>query len=321
MKKLEIKKLISLLCLTSLFFILVGCSLNPVENYNTSKQKETSSTDHRRYRRLTPEYEVEDFEYIEDGNGIVIDWKVTNKDELGKNNGVEEDFAATSQAFIVRNHMKLRDDFATKDMAEDEYFYLDIFDLRGTRIKKRQVDLWELTQEYLQDDSYGLLGVESGGIHEKNGKFYISVEVKRDKVKKYLFLNLDTLMFEGESSENNHLTVSYNFRSVWAETNEDQVIYLGYDFKKLRDYKGSINLKQTYPSAWKLFNQDDAVAYQLLDLKGKEVMNAPELLDVYSLFLDKGVSIYDVGVIEGRFSNDGQNHRIISYEDVEKYAK
>lgn len=321
MGKRGISTLSKWLCLTVLLGLLVGCSLNPVENYNTSKQKETSSIDHRRYLRLTPEYEVEDFEYIEDGNGIVIDWKVTNQDELDKNNGVEEDFAATSQSFIVRNNMKLRSDVASKEMADDEYFYLDIFDLRGSSIPKKKIDLWELTQEYLQDDHYKLFGVGSTGIYEKNGEFFVSVGVRKGKVKKYLSLNLDTLKIVGEIPESQADFRTNHFDSVWAKSGDEQIFHRDYYYTKSDKYKGTINLKNAFPSAWELFGEEDAVAYRLVNLQGDSVTNASQLLDVYSLFLDEGVSIYDVGVLDAIATSDGQEHRITKFEDIEKYSK
>lgn len=306
-----------------LSFLLVGCSLNPVDNHNRNQTPKTASTQIE-FHTLTPQYEIEDYEYIADGNGIVIDWKITNQKELDMNDTESPDFLATSQAFIVRNNLRLRNITAegSSEMKNDEYFYLDIFDLRGKTITKKQVDLWKLTQDYLKDDTYHLFRIEADSIYEENGTYHVSIGVKKDRKYRYLSLNLDTLVIDSEIPQSDiGLKAQHSFRLVKPKSGKEQVSKIHNQFGKKSSYQGNINLKNVSPSAFKLFDKKDATAYQLFHIKGHEITNAPQLLDLYSLFLDEGVSIYDVGVLGSDFTSDGQEHRITKYEDLELYIK
>lgn len=288
-----------------------------------------------RFRSITPQYEVKDYQFIADGNGIVIDWKITNKWELFWHSKVAQtERIATSKDFLVASVFKLRDESLTTESGSDEYLYIDIFDLRTSPIQKKRLDLWALVPEDLKED-YALFTIADNRIFVEDGRYYVAafLEMKesvnnslgrvdpsvRDK---YMKINLETGQVEGvlkreEVSVKNPLY-------YWLDTDIDNLGVKKYStsFEKTENYDGQINLAVTDKKAAQLFSKKTARAYQLLDIEDQTVKNNRELIDLQTQFLPIGTDIYDVAEFTLRYSRDDKEVvRVTSFEEFEQYYR
>ena len=90
-------------------------------------------------------------------------------------------------------------------------------------------------------------------------------------------------------------------------------------FWKSEDYKGDINLRNSNSSAFKLFSKKDSFAYKVIQSENGAITNGKELIELETEFLKTGVSVYDGLYLPGKWSTEGQDTKIMSYEDIQKY--
>lgn len=90
-------------------------------------------------------------------------------------------------------------------------------------------------------------------------------------------------------------------------------------FWKSEDYKGGINLKRSNSSAFTLFSKKNGFAYKVINSENGIIINSKELINLETEFLKTGVSVYDGLYLPGKWSTEGQDTKITSYEDIQKY--
>lgn len=274
---------------------------------------------------LSPQYEVEDYQFIADGNGIVIDWKITNKWELSWYSNAENTQynMATSKAFLIQEVVKLRNSKLTNQSKRDEYFYLDIFDLRNNPIKKKRIDLWALVPEELKED-HELFGIISDSIFVEDGSYY-GIVILHKKTKEYpgiayLKLNLETGLLEGLLDYGDKFITNPLYDMLDTIISIAPVDGPYYNvYQKTENYDGQINLAVTDETAAQLFSKEHAVAYQLVDIENLTVKNNRELIDLRTQFLPIGTTVYDVSNFTWLIGDEKENRRVTSFEEFEQY--
>ena len=90
-------------------------------------------------------------------------------------------------------------------------------------------------------------------------------------------------------------------------------------FWKSEDYKGGINLKRSNSSAFTLFSKKNSFAYKVINSENGIIINSKELINLETEFLKTGASVYDGLYLPGKWSTEGQDTKITSYEDIQKY--
>ncbi|HFI0234647.1 TPA: hypothetical protein ACGPBC_000203 [Streptococcus suis] len=303
--------------LLSLCFLLSACT----EAHAVKPEEDKLFEDYD----ITPVLEVEDYRFVADGNGIVIDWKVTNQDEVEQAGSDGFDDPAANKNYLIRNVIKKLDrNFGPtiKEMGDEEYHYLDVYDLRTPSLTKKRIDLVEVSLAYLKDEDYKVYG--AGGFDNlfQNGKSnYTYISVGKDGIEKGLLLNLDTGLIEGESTYTYPQLTNREFFYFSNEIEKEQYILTSGGFGKTDFYDGSINLRDVDVHAAVILDQEDAAAYPLYEIVDNTIVNQEGIIATEELFMNSGLKFYDYAYLDGISTFDGEDHRITKFEDIATYAK
>lgn len=294
---------------------LIGCG---------QKEKNSQSSDDtgnsKQFFIYNPQAEIKNFEFINDHNGVVVEWDFNKKEK-------EESQSATTNAswvtvnsdYLVRKRAKMRDSGATKKMKSDEYFYLDIYHLANQKASKKEVNIWQKLVDYLDEDDFELIGYLST-LRKFENNDYAVLTIYSEKNYRYFLLNLKTLKIDGEKTskeleENGRIALELDSTKAFSAG----VNQLGNSFWKADTYKGNINLKNNNRSAFNLFSKKDSFAYKVIKSENGMITNGRELLDLESEFIPVGKSVYEDLYIPSKWSINGKNQKIVSYDEIQEY--
>ena len=294
---------------------LIGCG---------QKEKNSQSSDDtgnsKQFFIYNPQAEIKNFEFINDHNGVVVEWDFNKKEK-------EESQSATTNAswvtvnsdYLVRKRAKVRDSGATKKMKSDEYFYLDIYHLANQKASKKEVNIWQKLVDYLDEDDFELIGYLST-LRKFENNDYAVLTIYSEKNYRYFLLNLKTLKIDGEKTskeleENGRIALEFDSTKAFSAG----VNQLGNSFWKADTYKGNINLKNNNRSAFNLFSKKDSFAYKVIKSENGMITNGRELLDLESEFIPVGKSVYEDLYIPSKWSINGKNQKIVSYDEIQEY--
>ena len=294
---------------------LIGCG---------QKEKNSQSSDDtgnsKQFFIYNPQAEIKNFEFINDHNGVVVEWDFNKKEK-------EESQSATTNAswvtvnsdYLVRKRAKVRDSGATKKMKSDEYFYLDIYHLANQKASKKEVNIWQKLVDYLDEDDFELIGYLST-LRKFENNDYAVLTIYSEKNYRYFLLNLKTLKIDGEKTskeleENGRIAIELDSTKAFSAG----VNQLGNSFWKADTYKGNINLKNNNRSAFNLFSKKDSFAYKVIKSENGIITNGRELLDLESEFIPVGKSVYEDLYIPSKWSINGKNQKIVSYDEIQEY--
>ena len=294
---------------------LIGCG---------QKEKNSQSSDDtgnsKQFFIYNPQAEIKNFEFINDHNGVVVEWDFNKKEK-------EESQSATTNAswvtvnsdYLVRKRAKVRDSGATKKMKSDEYFYLDIYHLANQKASKKEVNIWQKLVDYLDEDDFELIGYLST-LRKFENNDYAVLTIYSEKNYRYFLLNLKTLKIDGEKTskeleENGRIALELDSTKAFSAG----VNQLGNSFWKADTYKGNINLKNNNRSAFNLFSKKDSFAYKVIKSENGMITNGRELLDLESEFIPVGKSVYEDLYIPSKWSINGKDQKIVSYDEIQEY--
>lgn len=294
---------------------LIGCG---------QKEKNSQSSDDtgnsKQFFIYNPQAEIKNFEFINDHNGVVVEWDFNKKEK-------EESQSATTNAswvtvnsdYLVRKRAKVRDSGATKKMKSDEYFYLDIYHLANQKASKKEVNIWQKLVDYLDEDDFELIGYLST-LRKFENNDYAVLTIYSEKNYRYFLLNLKTLKIDGEKTskeleENGRIALELDSTKAFSAG----VNQLVNSFWKADTYKGNINLKNNNRSAFNLFSKKDSFAYKVIKSENGMITNGRELLDLESEFIPVGKSVYEDLYIPSKWSINGKNQKIVSYDEIQEY--
>ena len=294
---------------------LIGCGQN---EKNSQSSDDTGNS--KQFFIYNPQAEIKNFEFINDHNGVVVEWDFNKKEK-------EESQSATTNAswvtvnsdYLVRKRAKVRDSGATKKMKSDEYFYLDIYHLANQKASKKEVNIWQKLVDYLDEDDFELIGYLST-LRKFENNDYAVLTIYSEKNYRYFLLNLKTLKIDGEKTskeleENGRIALELDSTKAFSAG----VNQLGNSFWKADTYKGNINLKNNNRSAFNLFSKKDSFAYKVIKSENGMITNGRELLDLESEFIPVGKSVYEDLYIPSKWSINGKNQKIVSYDEIQEY--
>jgi putative lipoprotein len=299
-----------IICLISILFIS-ACS-SQEKNEKSSNKKESYQ-----YTIYNANADIHKFEFIHDKNGIIVEWDFENNKVAKAINS--SDWIRVNPNFLVRERQKLRRATASKEMKSDEFAYLDIFDLTNKKAPKKEIDVWKLMVNYLKNDQiefHGTLPI----LRKIGNNDYVVLSITEQKKYRYFLLNLRTLKIDAEKTEQElNVTNQIDIRLFTDEKNRSGVEPFDNGFWKSQNYNGDINLKHSDPSAFNLFSKKDSFAYKVIQSENGAITNGKELIELEAEFLKTGVSVYDELYLPGKWSTEGQDTKIVSYEDIQKY--
>lgn len=308
-----------LMCKTTLIMLsliaVIGCGK---KEKNSKISDDTGNS--KEFFIYNPQAEIKNFEFINDHNGIVVEWDFNQKEK-------EESHSATTNAswvtvnsdYLVRQRAKVRHSSVTKKMKSDEYFYIDIYNLANQKASKKEVNVWQKLVDYLGENDFELIGYLST-LRKFESNDYAVLTVNSEKNYRYFLLNLKTLKIDGEKTneelkENGRIALELNSNKAFSAG----VKQLGNSFWKADTYKGNINLKNNNPSAFDLFSKKDSFAYKVIKSDNGMITNGKELLDLESEFIPVGKSVYEDLYIPSKWSINGKNQKIVSYGEIQGY--
>ena len=305
----------SSLILLGMGFILFlfGCSI-----YLKEDTKRSINGDENEYfNTYNLNADIQNFQFIHAKNGIVVEWKFENNKVAKAVNS--PDWIRVNQHYLVRAREKLRLASASKKMKSDEYSYLDVFDLTNKKASKKEVNAWKLMVNYLKNDNFELVGTLPTLRRIENND-YVVIRINDQLTYRYFLLNLKTLKIDKETTE--------------EEINEKNRVYLfistrkGYTagvlpfdngFWKEKSFKGDINLRASYPTAFKLFSKPEGFAYKVINSENGAITNGKELIDLETEFLTLGSSVYDYAYLPKELSIENKDTKISQFDEIQQY--
>ncbi|MGS4845310.1 hypothetical protein [Streptococcus sp. W151] len=239
------------LLIFAVFLLLVaGCeSQKKIEKSDKSKESYEFSV-------YNAKSDIKDFRFIHAKNGLVVEWKFDEKERKKSLKSPDSsDWIEVNSNYLVRKRNRVRDIIPSKKMKSDEYAHLEIYDLTGSKAKRKEVDLWKMMVEYVKNDDFELYS-PFPTLRKINGNDYAIIEIRKQTQPRYFLLNLKTLKIDKEITEedvNEKNRVYLSISTLKGYTAGVHPFYNG--FWKDESYKGNINLKASYPSAFKLFSK------------------------------------------------------------------
>lgn len=309
---IKILKDICKIVICLIFILFISACSSQEKNEKSSNKKESYQ-----YTIYNANADIQNFEFINDKNGIIVEWDFENNKVAKAINS--SDWIRVNPNFLVRERQKLRRATASKKMKSDEYAYLDIFDLTNKKATKKEVDVWKLMVNYLKNDNIELHGTLPT-LRRIGANDYIVLSITEQKKYRYFLLNLKTLKIDAEKTEQE--LNEKNKIDLLLDTKE--ALRAGVEpfdngFWKSEDYKGDINLRNSNLSAFKLFSKKNSFAYKVIQSENGAITNGKELIELETEFLKIGISVYDGLYLPGKWSTEGQDTKIMSYEDIQKY--
>lgn len=309
---IKILKDICKIVICLIFILFISACSSQEKNEKSSNKKESYQ-----YTIYNANEDIHKFEFIHDKNGIIVEWDFENNKVAKAINS--SDWIRVNPNFLVRERQKLRRATASKEMKSDEYAYLDIFDLTNKKAPKKEIDVWKLMVNYLKNDQIELHGTLPT-LRRIGNNDYVVLSITEQKKYRYFLLNLRTLKIDAEKTEQE--LNQRNKIDVMLYTKE--ALRAGVEpfdngFWKSEDYKGGINLKRSNSSAFTLFSKKNSFAYKVINSENGIIINSKELINLETEFLKTGASVYDGLYLPGKWSTEGQDTKITSYEDIQKY--
>lgn len=309
---IKILKDICKIVICLIFILFISACSSQEKNEKSSNKKESYQ-----YTIYNANADIQNFEFIHDKNGIIVEWDFENNKVAKAINS--SDWIRVNPNFLVRERQKLRRATASKEMKSDEFAYLDIFDLTNKKATKKEVDVWKLMVNYLKNDNIELHG-SLPTLRRIGANDYVVLSITEQKKYRYFLLNLKTLKIDAEKTEQE--LNQRNKIDVMLYTKE--ALRAGVEpfdngFWKSEDYKGGINLKRSNSSAFTLFSKKNSFAYKVINSENGIIINSKDLINLETEFLKTGASVYDGLYLPGKWSTEGQDTKITSYEDIQKY--
>ena len=316
-----------------------------VSTYQHHQKQEKAKQQREKYENYfyyTGQWEIDSYQFIEDGKGVAVHWKSLSPEEdnlYAKYNpqSIENRLGAhgaSNQKYIVRQYLKILKNRPKYQWPKDDsegYYKLSINKIYNKHIERDQVDLYQLVKKYNKN----YFPVETGGIQEINGKDYFPIKIRTTDYKhvsKNLWLNLETKKIEWEDSKEqrgletplvdlgklkvileNHGPVGIT--TIYDDMNQNQITFFP------NNLKGSV-LEKSDPKAYQLLRKKDSQLYILLDAElyyNVVFGNVQEFINLYQLFVPANTNLYEGMTIPAELSKDGQVHQVNTKEEFEAY--
>ena len=308
------------------------------------QKSEQAKQERQKYENMdyyTGKWEIDSYEFLEDGRGVAVHWKSLNPDEdrlfQKYNPRFGDSFArtngASNQRYITRLNIKIQSGSLARSRPQDEsdgYFTLSIYRIRDRRLEESKVDLYHLVGDY--NENY--FPVPTGDIVEINGKDYLPIAVHNPDwyitKRKQLWLNLETKQIDWEDTKIQQYpkTPSVDLGSSKEKLIEMTILQTYYDSLRQNQLsfhqdvlKGSV-LETAAPKVYQLLSEQDSQFFLLIDSKydyDKVYGDVPQFLDLYQLFVPANTNLYEGITIPAELSKDDQEHSVNTKEEFDLY--
>ena len=308
------------------------------------QKSEQAKQERQKYENMgyyTGKWEIDSYEFLEDGRGVAVHWKSLTPEEdrlfAKYNPDLSENFlgvhGASNQRYIVRDYFHNFTHRRIQKLPKEDpevYYAMSIYRIGDRKLEGSQLDIYKLVEDYNPD----YIPEKTGGIIEKDGKDYISIQVyKRGwelSQKKQLWLNLETKQIDWEDTKIQQFpeTPSVDLGSSKEKLIEMTISQTYYDSLRQNQLsfhqdvlKGSV-LEKAAPKVYQLLSKQDSQFYLLIDSKiyNHEVYgDVPQFLDLYQLFVPANTNLDEGLKIPAELSKDDQEHSVNTKEEFDLY--
>ena len=325
--------------------VLLGVLL--LWGYHSYQQSEQAKQERQKYENMgyyTGKWEIDSYEFLEDGRGVAVHWKSLTPEEdrlfAKYNPDLSENFlgvhGASNQRYIVRKYFHNSTYRGTQKLPKEDpevYYAMSIYRIDDRKLEGSQLDLYKLVEDYNPD----YIPEDTGGIIEKDGKDYISIQVyKRGwelSQKKQLWLNLETKQIDWEDTKIQKYPESPSvdlgpLKDKMGKMTTDLRTSTAYDLLNQNKLsfrqdvlKGSV-LETAAPKVYQVLSEQDSQFFLLIDSKydyEKVYGDVPQFLDLYQLFVPENTNLYEGLTIPAELSKDDQEHSVNTKEEFNLY--
>lgn len=297
------------------------------------------------YFYYTGQWEIDSYQFLEDGRGVVVHWKSLTPEEdklfAKYNPDLSENYlgvhGASNERYIIRQNIKKLKNIPTMSFPKDDsegYFKLSIYKIQNHTLQKEDLDLYRFVKKY--NKAYKPVEIEA--IIEKDGKDYLPIKsyltTEEKTISKYLWLNLETKKIECEDTKvqyNSHKDIFVDLGKLKdriSESTDNLNSTTGLDLAnqnmlsfKINVLKNSV-LETKDPKAYQLLSKKDSKFYILIDSKLDYDMvygNVQQFINLYQLFVPANTNFYEGITIPAELSKEGQVHQVNTKEEFDRY--
>lgn len=297
------------------------------------------------YFYYTGQWEIDSYQFLEDGRGVVVHWKSLTPEEdklfAKYNPDLSENYlgvhGASNERYIIRQNIKKLKNIPTMSFLKDDsegYFKLSIYKIQNHTLQKEDLDLYRFVKKY--NKAYKPVEIEA--IIEKDGKDYLPIKsyltTEEKTISKYLWLNLETMKIDWEETKvqrNNRQDIFVDLGKLKdriSESTDNLSTTTGLDLAnqnmlsfKINVLKNSV-LEIKDPKAYQLLSKKDSKFYILIDSKienNRVYGNVQQFIDLYQLFVPANTNLYEGITIPAELSTDGQSHQVNTKDEFDRY--
>lgn len=274
----------------------------------------------------TPGYSIKDYHFVSDQN-IVVQWDTKDKADLSAyKNPQEYDLIGYSKKYITVENYKLKDDVVSfnRNYAKlGEYWTIDVYEVKNKKLEQRTLDVFQLVRNYNKN----LVPTNNTGslIYFYQNKYYLKITVKEKDAelgKHLVLLDLETEKIVGNSFEEVSSSIRTQANDFYHRTSLGEKLGVSIGSTNINEMEfinggpTDIELAKKDPQAYHLLTQPGSLFYLLTNKTDLKLAT-----ETYQHFLPQGQSIFDNLTIYGKYSVDGQDHVVNSYEEFLKYYK
>ncbi|HEL1639479.1 TPA: hypothetical protein TXL57_000360 [Streptococcus suis] len=308
-----------------------------------------------------PKAELEDYAFVLDGRGLVLDWKESWEFlKIGDSTVNPYEPVSVGQRYVVREEISLNymlyDDYtssARNTYERGEYFNLVIYDMEKD-MAKRTLDVFDVVREYdenlVPSSEYTLYLSEDTEYVEiltwdktKLNELYhvtLYIDLADLSVKNVIKYSYPENQITGTLEE---ITEAEQFQeTIWYQRGRDfldfrsGVVYDSisskyislwsyflkiYDVDKSKLDAESWSFRRIYPDAYKMFIEENKYLDYSIIYLLPGYNSMEQQADALALFYPEGTNIFEGITIDAKYSVDGQAHEVNSREEFFRYYK
>ncbi|HFU4500378.1 TPA: hypothetical protein ACGPA6_000191 [Streptococcus suis] len=312
-------------------------------------------------RTYIPKAELEDYAFILDGRGLVLDWKESREFlNLGDSTVSPFEPVSVGKRYVVREEISLNyvlyDDYtssARNTYERGEYFNLVIYDMEKD-MAKRTLDVFDLVREYDEN----LVPSSEYTLYLSEDTEYVKI-ITWDKTKLKELDHVTLYIDLADLSIKNVIKYSYPEKQVagtleeiaeaeqfqktiWEHIGGDRLdtgsgelydsissrhitLWTYYiEVSNIEELGGSSeewSFRHRYPDAYKMFIEENKYLDYYVLYLLPGYNSLEQQADALELFYPEGTNIFEGITINAEYSTDGQAHEVNSREEFFRYYK
>ena len=277
------------------------------------------------YSQYTGKAEIDDYEIIADGAGVIVHWVSTTPEEDKKmaefGSYASYKIDQKSSRYILRQNIKLKElPYRLMERPSDgAYWTLSVYHINDKKLEEeKEIDLYKVVENY--NSNY--LPAELGGIYTWQGQDYLWIEIRdleNPQKTRPLFLNLKSRkMEEIEILAQDYVRKPFiKQATIWDQ--KVSGIYTTTPGGEVWVDKSVLGQTQFDSSskAYKLLEKKGTTVYLLHSQNSAEGFSKEAA--VYSLLMPDTVNVYEAVTIPPEVSVDSQEHIVNSKEEFDRY--